>query len=331
MNPIASAAVTLCALLLALMIVNVVLYVTSKKRDEVAGTFKGLRPPHCDPTLTDTQAALPTPLVAQSTGYDWVAANFVLNLFQEGARAYAMNQQPVPFPRTSTVAVISGKNVPDPKTVAGQRLKNIVWVVKAKGQQGRPDLIFVVFRGTQSNPEWMVDATIPLKPWHPDYPGVQVHEGFNNAIMEVRDELYAALSKSITQPDNTVVYVTGLSLGGGLSTVTTADLLTRSTLKLKDVRLYAFSAPRVGNQAFVDMMKALAQKGYADIYTIVNQQDAIPTLPPNALGYAPMPQLTFNANWGDPTNNHLSAVQLAHIDRVYQKCPAVTPYPDLPV
>lgn len=329
----AISAAVLTGVLLVLLVTNYVLWGFRTQRQGAADeTFTGSRPPHCDPTLTNRQAVKPTPSFRQSTGYDWVAANYALNLFQEGARAYAMNEQPVPFPNLSTVAIVSGKNADDPKTVAEQRLKNIVWIVKSVGRGGDPDLLFVIFRGTQSNPEWVVNASVLLTPWHPDYPGVQVHAGYNTAIGEIKDALYDALRQSITKPDNTVVYVTGLSLGGGLSTVAAADLVTRSQLNLKDVRLYAFSAPRVGNKAFVDMMKKAQESGpLTSMFTIVNAADVIHTLPPDALGYAAMPALTFSADWGDGTNNHLSAVQLAHVDRVYQKCPEVVPYPVKPL
>jgi len=329
----AISAAVLTAVLLILLVVNYVVWgLRNQDKGTQDATFTGTRPPHCDPTLTNRQAVKPAPTVGVSTGYDWVAANYALNMFQEGARAYAMNEQPVPFPHTSTVATLSGKNADDPKTVAEQRLKNIVWIVKVPGKGTEPDQIYLIFRGTQSNPDWIVNASVLLTPWHPDYPGVQVHAGYNTVMAEIKDALYAALRKAVTRVDNTVIYVTGLSLGGGLSTVAAADLVTRSPLGLKDVRLYAFSAPRVGNKAFVDMMSKAQQGGkLTDMFTIVNGADLIPTMPPDAVGYAPMPALTFHADWGDGTNNHLSAVQLAHVDRVYQKCPAVVPYPIQPL
>lgn len=323
------AAAGLTATIVVLTMVNILLWAAhSRENKRTDGTYQGSRPPHCDPTFTNRHAVPPTPTAGTSNGYDWVAANYALNIFQEGARAYAMNEKPVPFPRTKTVALLSGTNTFNPNTVADQRLQNIAWVVKLPGKGTSPDLIWVIFRGTQSNPEWGISALAQLVPWHPDYPGVQVHFGYNTAINEIKNRLYDALRSSISNPNNTVVYLTGLSLGGSLSTVAAADLVTRSDLGLKDVRLYAFSAPRVGNGAFVDMMKRANMEGkLKDMFTIVNAQDLIHAVPPESLGYAPMPALTFSADWGDGTNNHLSAVQMAHIDRVSRKCPAVVPYP----
>ncbi len=306
---------------------------TAKPKCTPRTTFCGSRPPTCDYREFQKDAKLPLPTPGVSTGYDWVAANYALNLFGEGARAYVLNLEPQSFPNTKTLGILSGVDVPDPTSVKKRRLHNIAWIVKVPGVKKAADQIYIVWRGTQSDPEWSVNLDMPLVPWHQDYKGVLVHRGYNEAIKEVRDELYALLKKHVTKPDNTVIYVTGLSLGGGLSTVSAADLVTRSNLGLKDVRLYAFAAPRTGNKAFVDMMKAANAPGGAlvDMYTIVNAKDQIPTMPPNVLGYEPMPALTFSADWGDGTNNHLMAVQFAHLDRVYQKCPAVDPPPDTPV
>jgi hypothetical protein len=328
--------IVLSVIAVALVATIVTLYVTQgevKPQCTPRSTFCGSRAPTCDYREYQKDAKLPLPSPGVSAGYDWVAANYALNLFGEGARAYVLNLTPQAFPHTKTLGVLSGVDVPDPTSVKKRRLHNIAWVVKVAGVKGAADQIYIVWRGTQSDPEWGVNLDMRLVPWHPDYKGVLVHQGFDKALKEVRGELYALLKKHVTKPDNTVVYVTGLSLGGGLSTVAAADLVTRSNLGLKDVRLYAFSAPRTGNKAFVEMMKGANAPGGAlvDMFTIVNAKDMIPTTPSNVLGYEPMPSLTFSADWGDGSNNHLMAVQFAHLDRVYQKCPAVEAPPDTPV
>lgn len=322
---------------LALVAANIAFAVTGtpslsqacQKRTSACGS----RPPTCSYDEFQRDATPPQPVPGVSTGYNWLAANFLLNLFGESVRAYVLNQSPVAFPHTHTLGVISGVDVPNPTSVKKRRMHNIAWVVKRAGKRGEPDQVYVIWRGTQADAEWLINADVILVPWGDAHPGVMVHQGYDSAVKEVREQLYALLKQHITQPDNTVVYLSGLSLGGGLSTVMAADLLTRSQLGLKDVRLYAFSAPRVGNDAFVSMMKALNAPGgpLVDMYTIVNGMDLIPMMPPAALGYAPMPALTFMADWGDGTNNHLSAVQFAHLDRVYQKCPPAVPPPDIPL
>jgi hypothetical protein len=296
-------------------------------------TFCGSRPPTCDYAVHQKNAKLPNPTPRVSTGYDWVAANYALNLFVEAANAYTMNKTPQAFPHTKTIAVLSGVDVPDPQTMSKRRLHNIAWMVKVPGTKNVPDQIYIIWRGTQTTPEWGVDANMPLIPWHPDYPGVLVHKGFDEAIKEVRDDMYAALRAHVTRPDNTVVYVSGLSLGGALTTVAVADLVTRSGLGLQDVRMYALASPRVGNKAFVNMMKAANAPGkpLVDMFTIINAKDVFPMLPPSNLGFEPMPALTFSADWGDISSNHLMAIQFAHLDRVSRKCPIISPPPDVPV
>lgn len=329
------AVLVLSILALTLVGVNVAVAMTrtpAKDACKLRTSSCGSRPPTCSFDEFQRDATPPQPTPGVATGYNWLAANYLLNLFGESVRAYVRNEQPMPFPHTQTLGVLSGVDLPHPTSVKKRRMHNIAWVVKRDGQRGQPDQIYVIWRGTQADAEWLINADIVLVPWDDAYPGVLVHQGYNNAVKEVRDQLYALLQAHITQPDNTVVYLSGLSLGGGLSTVMAADLVTRSKLGLKDVRLYAFSAPRVGNDAFVSMMNSAHTAGpLVDVFTIVNGMDLIPKMPPAQLGYAPMPALTFTADWGDGTNNHLSAVQFAHLDRVYLKCPPAVAPPDIPL
>jgi hypothetical protein len=339
LSPPVTAMLVLTILAALLLASNIALAAMREKGQKTTTTCTprtstcGSRPPTCDFNEYQTDATLPTPTPGTSTGYDWLAANYALNLFGEGVRAYVTNDTPRAFPRTRSLGTLSGVDVPNPTSVKKRRMHNIAWMVKVDGQAGAADQIYVIWRGTQGDPEWLINADIVLVPWSDAHPGVLVHKGYDEALKEVRDELYATLKSHITRPDNTVVYMSGLSLGGGLSTVAAADLVTRSQLGLKDVRLYAFSAPRTGNQAFVDMMKEANKPGGAlvDMFTIVNGMDIIPMMPPDAVGYAPLPQLTFAADWGDGTNNHLSAVQFAHIDRVARKCPPAVAPPDIPL
>lgn len=123
----------------------------------------------------------------------------------------------------------------------------------------------LVFRGTeQSIKDFVTDIEGGLS--RLDSKKIDVHIGFARALDSVWDEIVVELAQL-----DVPIYYTGHSLGAALATLASARQAPRAT--------YTFGSPRVGNQAFVDTLAPLA------IYRIVDDQDIITTLPPEALGY----------------------------------------------
>ena len=82
---------------------------------------------------------------------------------------------------------------------------------------------------------------------------------------------------------NKPLFITGHSMGGALATIAAADLKTFSgTMNMKMI-LYTLGCPRVGNQAFADLMFDIFPSGTN--YRIVHYDDAVPHAIPRAFGF----------------------------------------------
>lgn len=125
----------------------------------------------------------------------------------------------------------------------------------------------LVFRGTEQTPKDMLtDFSIGKFPLAEDE--IDVHDGFQKALDSVWNEIETALE---LLPENCPVFFTGHSLGAALATLAAA--------KHSPSAVYTFGSPRVGNQKFVDSLNKIP------IYRIIDEQDLVATLPPEAMGF----------------------------------------------
>lgn len=134
---------------------------------------------------------------------------------------------------------------------------------------------YLVFRGTESIADWIADATIgharyDLVPGYGD-----VHEGFLELYLSMRDDLFRAFNEVDAVND---LWVTGHSLGCGLSTLAVPDVM--NVRGYAHVRHYNFASPRVGAPSFAD---AYNDNG-VPTFRVVNTCDVVPTVPPSVLG-----------------------------------------------
>jgi triacylglycerol lipase len=135
--------------------------------------------------------------------------------------------------------------------------------------------IIIAFRGTEAK---------KLKDWatnlHFDQvsiPDGEVHEGFNDAIDRVWEDLFLTVVKFRTQAQT--LWITGHSLGGALATLATLRLMNAG----QSVQgLYTFGSPRVGDRTYFERFNA-AMINRA--FRFVNDEDIVPKLPFKAIGY----------------------------------------------
>jgi len=130
--------------------------------------------------------------------------------------------------------------------------------------------VSVVFRGTCNISNLMTDLHFSMISF-PGHPHVLLHKGFLKAYMRVRKSIFESLSQNF-EPDDRL-FVTGHSLGGALAAICFWDL--HHNLLSKG-SMYAFGAPRMGNEIFVNSLPE-------NCFFARNLLDPIPRLPPLGL------------------------------------------------
>jgi triacylglycerol lipase len=138
----------------------------------------------------------------------------------------------------------------------------------------------IALRGTQSDFEWALDATIPQAPvplvWYKDgkFQLAKAHLGFLLIFAMLADQIVAA-----TKQFNSSLpcLVTGHSLGGALAVLAspTIEILNPGQI----CQMYSYAGPRVGDPIFVDAYNFWVPQSYR----VVNLADLIPMLPPSQI------------------------------------------------
>ena len=158
---------------------------------------------------------------------------------------------------------------------------------------------YLVFRGTESATDWLSNldtdpATYPLVSGY-----VKVHDGFLKLYESIRDDMFNAFDEVGEISD---LWVTGHSLGCGLSTVAIPDLLHKRTFN--QVEHYNFASPRVGDPEFTDKYNTNCVK----TFRVVNTCDIVPQAPPSVVGkwlfkHIAIP-VDYTAQYGSIVGNH---------------------------
>jgi hypothetical protein len=132
------------------------------------------------------------------------------------------------------------------------------------------ELIAVVFRGTQDQLDWQTNFRLQFVALQG---GVEVHAGFFQAYLTIRDKLFETVKDLIEKPRP--VYLTGHSLGGALAMMATAELSNHDDRALRDciAACYTFGSPKVGNRSFDQFVKV-------PLYRVTNGVDIVPFVPP---------------------------------------------------
>lgn len=138
----------------------------------------------------------------------------------------------------------------------------------------------IALRGTQSDFEWVLDATIPQVPvplvWYSNgkFQLAQVHLGFLTFFAMLADQIVTAAKQfNPALP----CLVTGHSLGGALAVLTSPAL--KTLLPAQTFEMYSFAGPRVGDPIFVDAYNFFVPQSYR----VVNLSDVVPMLPPSQI------------------------------------------------
>ncbi|KAJ9065407.1 hypothetical protein DSO57_1019995 [Entomophthora muscae] len=135
--------------------------------------------------------------------------------------------------------------------------------------------LVVAFRQTTTIDEWIVNLASQQVPL-PGFNGTKVHEGFLDQLEKIDDAVYAEILERATRrelQDYTLV-ISGYSMGGAMATLFAAKYANKLP-KFRRTRIYTYASPRVGNQAFAQLIDSLPFPVIR--YTI--QEDIVALLP----------------------------------------------------
>jgi triacylglycerol lipase len=134
----------------------------------------------------------------------------------------------------------------------------------------------VSYRGTNTRPEWLEDACA-FQHQFPYYKTpLYVHDGFFNVYDSIRPSLIK-IFKSDKMKNIKEIWITGHSLGGGLSTLHAFDFAYND--RSRNYSLINFASPRVGNPEFAQTFNKVVRNSFR----VVNIYDIVPHLPPKEL------------------------------------------------
>lgn len=137
------------------------------------------------------------------------------------------------------------------------------------------DSVVVSFRGTDSLPDWVADADASQMVFPYAAGGVKSHKGFTNCYISCREQIIPVL-KGLSP--NLKLYITGHSLGGGLSFLNALDVAVNTSFTPV---LLNFAGPRTGDPCFVATYNSQTASGkIASSTRVVNVHDIVPMLPP---------------------------------------------------
>lgn len=149
--------------------------------------------------------------------------------------------------------------------------------------------IIVAHQGTNSKNLLSIlnDAQFLLKPLNStrfQFSGdIKVHDGFQKTFERTADGVLDGVQKGLKDFSATNVIVTGHSLGAAIATFDSLMLKQRLPASVQ-LTTTVFGMPRSGNKAFADFVDSTL--GTSDTYTrITNQDDPVPRVPPQAIGY----------------------------------------------
>jgi hypothetical protein len=189
---------------------------------------------------------------------------------------------------------------------------------------------YISFRGTLEKKEWMQNFAYEQESFTNDQKTKQQHALFfsnsdvksspsvHSGFLQVYNNFRNDLIHKIKQLNPLQILIGGHSLGGAIATICGLDL----KIMGYNVIVYTFASPRVGDNAFCD----LVVKNSLTLYRIVNTSDVAPTFPVSVSPNFKDPEnpyiythcgeaVYFTSNWKSIANNHIMAVYINWLDK----------------
>lgn len=138
------------------------------------------------------------------------------------------------------------------------------------------DEIIVSFRGTNDLALAKVDINLITEPFFLNNT-VQVHRGFQQDYLGIREQILAPLQKIASQNPGFDIKFIGHSLGGALANIAAVDFLI-STPQIEfthDIKVVTFGQPRVGLEDWAKLFYSLPMS----LHRVHNFGDPVPKVP----------------------------------------------------
>ncbi|ORX74048.1 alpha/beta-hydrolase [Linderina pennispora] len=156
--------------------------------------------------------------------------------------------------------------------------------------------IIVAYRGTKTPQGWITNVKYFKDDWPSGVEDSEVHQGFLKAYKASQSFVSKSLS-ALTEslPTYKIIFV-GHSLGGALASLNAADVAQNAPSRIKQMQLFTYGQPRVGNKEFATWM---SNRGFP-IYRVTYKQDIVPHLPPQLFGFKHFNQEVWYQLSGEP-------------------------------
>lgn len=186
---------------------------------------------------------------------------------------------PQPVESPNSVADPIGENVDGAQKVIENTAKEVVkvnqkipvyfgFVLSSKQHN------IIVFRGTQRTMEWVlnINAVYATKKSKIFSQYGAVHPGFSTIYSKISAQIIEAAKKL---DPSVPCYISGHSLGAAIATLAAIDIAAHIPELKKQLQLYTYASPRVGDPAFAREHNRLVPNSYR----VVNLADAITLVP----------------------------------------------------
>ncbi len=173
----------------------------------------------------------------------------------------------------------------------GRKKVSCGYIGKIKPVEGdSTNRVAIIFRGTQKDNEWKLDADFKQKQiiMQPTGELVEIHKGFweilNGAVEKgfpsLQEQIHELIPTFLSKTAPNEIHIGGHSMGSAIALLVAID----SILRYSGVTIntYITGCPRVGNPAFANAVNNLAKNPNYNfsIWRIANTEDIITTLPP---------------------------------------------------
>jgi predicted lipase len=170
--------------------------------------------------------------------------------------------------------------------------------------------LIISFAGSKNIEDWITDLDYETKkPSFTNDESIKAHSGMLTMYEGIRDKIRLVIDDTCNE--NTMVVITGHSLGAGLASICFYDVVENNFIKNR--LLYTFASPRIGNPQFAEKINATN-----NAYRVANMEDIVTSFPFPVMGsylYSHSGKMIpFSVNLSSIARNHTDAYS-THFDK----------------